>query len=713
MSETSSDRETTADLFTSLPTYADVIVPRRLSQAFTYLIPVRFRHRIYPGCRVRVPFGPSVVQGVVISLFSAPAPCQTSPQTGKAPLRLREVSEVLDTDHQRDIDAELLALIRWLSDYYLAPLGQCLRLTAPPATPRSKRTRPTALHRAEPFAGSPTPDVPSVQGPSFPWQKDLLHALDQRCHLSFLWTAAAPRRLTGMMEAIAAARDRERGVLIVTPTIERAAAIASQARERWGDLVALYHSGQSAAVQAHVWAEIRGGAKPIAIGTRSAVFSPARSLGLIWIEDEHDPSLKEEQAPRYHARDVAWFRARRQQAVLVQASAHPSLETWAAFAERERSDPESSGQAPSSLAEVQAWQEGGTVPTGPTVRVVNLRDYPSGALLTDPLAASMRETLSAGKGIALLVNRKGFAVALVCRDCGDTPRCEACGVALTYYRQAARLLCPYCGRSLGLPETCGACQSTRLEPVGAGTERLEEQVKRLFPTARVARLDRDSARTAARVGAMRRLFALGEIDVLIGTKLLFQGEPLARAALVAVPYADAGLHRPDFRAAEQTFHLLTQAAGLAPPKEQGGQLVIQTSLPQHHAIMAVQKQEPRLFYRQEWASRRTLGYPPFSQVISLCLSGRQAEKVHTAAIRWSRELSAALSRWPIEQASVLGPIPAIKPQVRGRHRWQILVKVPQSEEGRGAIKPSLERLARGKKTGGLKLDVDVDPVELG
>ena len=712
MSETSPNRETTADPISPLTTYADVIVPRRLAQAFTYLVPVRFHNRIYPGCRVQVPFGPAMVQGVVISLSSNPPSRQTAQRIGRSLLSLREVSDVLDADHHRDVDSDLLALALWVSDYYLAPVGQCLRLIVPPVPPRSTRAR-TPSPKAEEF---PPPSADSEELPAhgspFPRQKDLLRALDQHRHLSFLWTAAAPQRLMGMMEAIAATRDRGRSVLIVTPTIERAAAIAAQARGRWRELVTLWHGGQSAAAEARLWAEIRTGDKTIVIGTRSAMFAPARSLGLIWVEDEHDLSLKEEQAPRYHARDVAWFRARRQQAVLVQASGHPSLETLAAFSNRESPPAESSRQAPSPPADVQTWVEGSMAKSGPTVRVVNLRDYPSGTLLTDPLLASMREALTAGSGVILLVNRKGFAGALVCRDCGETPRCGACKVALTYYRLAARLMCPYCGRWLGLPETCGVCQSTRLEPVGAGTERLEEQVKRLFPSARVARLDRDSARTAARSGAIRTLFGLGEIDVLIGTKLLFQGGTLERAALVAVPYADAGLHRPDFRAAEQTFHLLMEAAGLAPAAEQGGRLVIQTSLPQHHAIAAVEQRDPLLFYEQERASRRTLGYPPFSQLISLCLSGRQVAAVQKAAARWSRELSAALSRWPAGQAGVLGPIPALKPQVRGRHRWQILVKVPNSEDARGAVKQSLERLTQGRKTGGLKVDVDVDPVEL-
>lgn len=713
MSDTSPNLDTTADPLSPLTTYADVIVPRRLAQAFTYLVPARFHHRIYPGCRVQVPFGPAVVQGVVISLSSNPPARQTAQRRGRALLSLREVSEVLDADHHRDVDTDLLALARWISDYYLTPVGQCLRLIVPPVPPRSTRVRPPTPHAEE----SPPPSAAGAalpaHGSAFPWQTDLLRALDQRRHLSLLWTAAAPRRLTGMMEAIAAARDRGRSVLIVTPTIERAAAIASQARGQWGELVALWHGGQSAAAQARLWTEIRTGDRTIVIGTRSAMFAPARSLGLIWVEDEHDLSLKEEQAPRYHARDVAWFRARRQQAVLVQASAHPSLETLAAFSNRDSPPAESSRQTPSPPADALTWGEGSMAKRGPTVRVVYLRDYPSGTLLTDPLLASMREVLNAEAGIILLVNRKGFAGALVCRECGDTPRCEPCGVALTYYRLAARLMCPYCGRSLGLPETCGVCQSTRLEPVGAGTERLEEQVKRLFPSARVARLDRDSARTAARAAAIRTLFGLGEIDVLIGTTLLFQGGTLERAALVAVPYADAGLHRPDFRAAEQTFHLLMEAAGLALPAEQGGRLVIQTSLPQHHAITAVEQRDPHLFYNQEQTSRRTLGYPPFSQLISLCLSGRQDAAVHKAAARWSRELSAVLSRWTAEQAGVLGPIPALKPQVRGRHRWQILVKVPNSEDVRGAVKQSLERLTQGYKTGGLKVDVDVDPVELG
>jgi primosomal protein N' (replication factor Y) len=340
------------------------------------------------------------------------------------------------------------------------------------------------------------------------------------------------------------------------------------------------------------------------------------------------------------------------------------------------------------------------------------------------MIAGIGAALEAHAGAVLFLNRKGFAPALLCRDCGISPRCQRCSVALTFYRRAARLACHYCGASVPLPDTCSVCLAARLEPVGFGTERVEEEIRRLFRHARIGRLDRDIARTPAQAEAIHRQAAAHELDILIGTQMLFQGPPLPLAGFVGIPHADAGLHLPDFRSAERTYHALLDAVALARPGDTGGKVVLQTYLPTHHAITAVVTGHAALFHDQEAAFRNALGYPPFAHLINLRVSGKNLGRVREAAQQWAGTLTAASSRERAPEGSptggksatddimILGPIPSPVAQLRGRHRWQLLVKSGNAQAMTRAVQASLEELEREHGRGGLKFEVDVDPVEM-
>ncbi|MBI5776374.1 MAG: primosomal protein N', partial [Nitrospirae bacterium] len=343
------------------------------------------------------------------------------------------------------------------------------------------------------------------------------------------------------------------------------------------------------------------------------------------------------------------------------------------------------------------------------VHLVDLRQTPPRTLLAEPMLAGIRTTLEAKTGAILFANRKGFASALHCRDCGASPCCAHCSVSLTLYKRANRLACRYCGATEPIPEICPSCRSPRIEPVGSGTERLEEELRRLFPGARIGRLDRDTARTPEQAARLRNGIAAGELDLLIGTQLLFQDMPIQAVGFVGIPYADAGLHRPDFRSAERTYHARLDAVGLA---RTDGLVVLQTILPDHHVIASVAKDEPARFYEQELAFRRALGYPPFAHLISLCVSGKTDAAVRTAAERWAAAVKEH-GKKNSGAVTVLGPIPASVERVRGRHRRQILVKSADADAARHSVKATLEKIEAGKEHRGLKFDVTVDPIELG
>ncbi len=799
---------------TDLPAYADVVVPRHLHRPFTYRIPDHLRGRLEVGAQVQVPFGASVLNGVIVAMWERP-PDAPMPGAGVS-RRLREILARLDETSEARLDPDLLTLARLISESYLTPLGQCLRLILPPS-PRhrsasryvladagekrgkkvdglSATAREVLRRLAESPAGLTAPSLrrsiagrvagalvtlkrrrfiresvpdrtapaqapsrpgaspgvsppeasavtgagssgavawpPESVGPSLwlpPWWDRLRNALDQVRHEAFLLHAPAATRLPCVIQAAGETLAHDRSVLIVAPTIDRASTIAGFARARWSERVHLLHSGLSSAARAKIWQRTRTGPACVVLGTRSAVFAPVSWPGLLCVEDEEDPALKEEQEPRYHAREVAWMRARRHQAVLLLGSAHPSLETVSAV-------PSPSLHPPPLPPELRAESSAGVSrPAAPTIRMVDLRHIPSGVLLSQSLVTGIASALEARAGqlgVVLFLNRKGFAPALSCRDCGESPRCPQCSVTLTFYRRAGRLTCPYCGESSPLPETCPSCLAAGLQPVGVGTERLEEEVRRLFPRARVGRLDRDTARTPAHVEAVRRQVSSGQLEILIGTQMLLGAARLPRVPFVGIPYADAGLHLPDFRSAERTFQTLQDVIALAQPGHAGGTAVVQTYLPTHHVMSAIATQQAAVFYDEEMAVRRTLGFPPFGHLISLRVSGANADRVRAAAERWAERLRVAArqsSAQPdgprIDQAqgpaadardevTLLGPIQASLAQLRGRHRWQLLVRSSRAGRGRQTVRATLEDLDRSQGRGGLKFEVDVDPLEM-
>jgi len=760
--------------------FADVLIPRHLRRAFTYRIPTHLRERLAVGSRVVVPFGPSTVQGVVVTVSATRLP-------SKHPAfhQMKDILALVDGEPGSAAPSDLMELTRRVADYYLAPWGQCLRLALPAstvsrrpprygitdagrtmidaskpaarlsatarellarlaATPRRKgltlttlrrdmagpvaRTLTTleqrglvreadseddrparrATRRSSPQALPSSGQEPSALPPVPPrWGERISSAFANEGSRTLLLHAPWLDRLTGYLHAGQEALTRGRTVLVIAPDIAHAAAMAGAARTRWGNRVEMFHSGLAPVERQAVWRRIQVGEASVVVGTRSAVFAPLPSLGLICVDQEDHPSLKEEQEPRYHARDVARLRATQHHALFLLGSAHPSLEAWQAMTD---------GTKPDSLLSLALDRT--TPDKPPIISVIDLRHMPYGTVLSPSMLDGIKAALEARAGVILFLNRKGFASALLCRDCGHALPCPHCSVSLTYYRQSATLACRYCGTSAPPPDICPTCQGARLEPVGSGTERVEDMLRRLVPQASIARLDRDQAKTQRQADLVRAEAGAGKWDILIGTQMLLQGLPLPPVGFVGIVNADAGLHAADFRAAERTYHALLDAAALAKSADEGGRVLIQTSLPSHHAITAVAQQNPSLFYEPELLSRQALGYPPFTHLISLQVSGTQAGAVKQAAMRWAKLLHHAMPAIPnptpgaAESVTILGPVPAQHAQLRGRHRYQLLVKAVSAETARQAVKGTLDDMERQRGKDRLRFDVDVDPLEM-
>ncbi|TRZ97663.1 MAG: primosomal protein N', partial [Nitrospiraceae bacterium] len=528
------------------------------------------------------------------------------------------------------------------------------------------------------------------------WAEPLFEALKGPGSKQVLVQAPWPDRLKLLQRAIRLVLDRGQTVLIIVGETERAQWVAELIRNnKAGISPVCFHSGLSDQLKSEMWDQIHRQAVRVIVGTRSTIFLPLTAIGAIWVEGEEDAALKEPQEPRYHAREVAWLRAQGEQAVLVLSSSHPSLETKAVVEQR--------GIFLRNIMPSDAR---------PNVQVVELRDYGRGTVLSQPLVQAIGQAIGRRAGVLLFLNRKGYAGALVCLDCGQVPRCPACHVALMYSRQAARLSCSYCGDTAPIPETCGSCSGPRMQLIGEGTERVEEDAKRLFPQASVIRLDGDTMRRPAQAEALWRRIEQGRWDIIVGTQLLLRHGPLPTMGLVGIVQADAGFSVPDFRSAERTYHMLLDAVSLADPAGAGGQVIMQTCLSSHHAIQAVAKNDESVFFLEELSQRAALGYPPSVNLIALLASGTNEKMVRDAAMAWVARLTACSSPCVAGQAvsakvsetdqsigrsdrlTVLGPVPSPVPRLRGRYRWQILVKSSEREAGLEAVRMTVKEMER-------------------
>nr|MBA3541868.1 primosomal protein N' [Deltaproteobacteria bacterium] len=492
-------------------------------------------------------------------------------------------------------------------------------------------------------------------------------------------------------ETLAAGRT----ALVLVPEISLTPQLAARFRARFGDRVAILHSGMSDQTRLGEWSRLHRGDATIAVGARSAVFAPLAKLGVIVVDEEHDGSFKQEEGVKYHARDVAVMRALRAGAVCVLGSATPSLES---FAHSEQGN----------YRRLELTKRPTARPM-PHVDIIDLRMYiPDGeAMLSAPLRTAIGETLAAGDQSILFLNRRGFATFVLCKACGHAFRCPHCSVSLTYHRHSDRLSCHYCGFTQRVPENCPKCKTAgSIERKGLGTEKVAEAVAAAFPTARVARLDRDVA-SGAKVEVVLSRVGRREVDILVGTQMVTKGHDFPGVTLVGVLCADTGLDLPDFRASERTFQLLAQVAGRAGRGDRVGRVLIQTYRPETPAVVAAAAHDYLQFFVAESAARAEHAYPPHGRLIAVRIDGPDEHEVAGAA-----KLLAGLAEDMVRQrpdvsgVEVLGPVPAPLERLRGRTRWQIWLRGPD----RHALR-RVARMVQGTEVASsVRVGLDVDPM---
>lgn len=498
------------------------------------------------------------------------------------------------------------------------------------------------------------------------------------------------------LRAIEATLALGRGALMLVPEIALTPAMAGWFFQRFGDRVAILHSAFSGTERAVQWRRIRSGECPVVVGTRSGVFAPVAGLGLIVVDEEHDSSYKQDETPRYNGRDVALVRAQAAGACVILGSATPSLESRY-----------NAGRGKYTLLELPQRIEQRPLPR---VELIDMRveflETRKPATFSRRLLEEVRARLENGEQTMLLLNRRGFANFLVCRKCGERLQCVNCSVTLTFHRRDQRMLCHYCNYAAPVPRLCPKCQSEHIYFQGAGSERVEEELHRRFPKARVARMDRDSITGKRLYESILQGFREGGYDILVGTQMIAKGHDIPNVTLVGVVNADITLALPDFRSAERTFQLLTQVAGRAGRGETPGLVLVQTNAPEHYAVRFAAAQDYALFYEKELQFRRAMRYPPFSALANILVRDENQEM----ALRMSTEIGRLLTP-PPEGMKVLGPAEAPVARVQKEYRYQTLIKAA----GRKGLQETLRRVrsrAQELRWNPTALVIDVDPLSL-
>ena len=468
------------------------------------------------------------------------------------------------------------------------------------------------------------------------------------------------------LRAVQETLARGKTAIILVPEIALTLWIGRQCRAWFGacfEGVAVLHSALSDVERAREWWRVRNGEARVVVGTRSAIFAPLENVGLIIVDEEQENSYKQEETPRYHGRDVAIVRAKMEGAAALLGSATPSMETY-----------HHAGNGKYELLTLASRVADRSLAS---VEIVDLREDFQQTHQTSPISsklhAGIQDCLASGTQALVLINRRGYSWSVLCRSCGAAVQCVNCSISMTHHKQRNRLECHYCGSIQPIPKACPKCQSKYVYFFGEGSEHLEERLRKEFPGARIARLDRDTARTKRQYQETLGAFAGGALDILVGTQMLAKGHDFQRVTLVGVVSADSLLSLPDFRAAERTFQLLTQVAGRAGRGELAGRVLIQTFYPEHYAIQDAVKQDYRAFYERELHFRRMMAYPPLTSLANVIVRDTSLEK----AIRWARQLSGYFSPHDGKEVRVLGPATAPLARLKKEHRFQFLLKSPK------------------------------------
>ena len=496
------------------------------------------------------------------------------------------------------------------------------------------------------------------------------------------------------LQIIQGALNMGKTAIVLVPEISLTPQMTERFIARFGDKVAILHSGLSNGEKYDEWRKVERGEAQVVVGARSAIFAPLKNLGVIIIDEEHEASYKQDSNPRYHARDVALLRAQYNQAALVLGSATPSLESRARAGK-------------GVYQHLRLTQRANPLASIPEVQLIDFRDYigqNETSNFTPPLIEAIQDRLDKKEQVVLMLNRRGYSSFVMCRECGTVDTCPNCDISLTLHMDTKTMNCHYCGFSKEIPHVCPSCQSRSIRYYGTGTQKAYDELAELFPEARILRMDVDTTRKKGSHQALLEQFGKGEADILLGTQMIAKGLDFPNVTLVGVLNADTALNLPDFRSSERTFQLLTQVAGRAGRAEKAGQVLIQSYNPNHYAIRFAKEQDYEGFYAYEMGIRRQLGYPPYYFTIGITLSHKKEEEVLRRAYEVMEILRSGLS----DASIILGPTPKPIARTHNLYHYQILIKYRLEDELASTLNQVLA-LTQERENSELRLSIDHEP----
>ncbi len=540
--------------------------------------------------------------------------------------------------------------------------------------------------KTEPFALTPLQE--NAIGP-------ILKTIEDHKHETFLLYGVTGSGKTEVyLQSIQRVLEEGKEAIVLVPEISLTPQMVNRFKGRFGDLVAVLHSGLSTGEKYDEWRKIQRKEVKVVVGARSAIFAPFENLGIIIIDEEHETSYKQEENPRYHARDIAIYRGNQHHCPVVLGSATPALESFAR-----------AKKGLYTLLEINQRMNAGKLPA---VQVVDMREElrnGNRSMFSTDLFEKIQDRIEKQEQIVLFLNRRGYSSFVMCRDCGFVVQCPNCDISLTYHRSTNRMKCHYCGHEDIVPNQCPECESEHIRYFGTGTQKVEEEIIKLLPQARIIRMDVD---TTSRKGAHEKLlnaFGEGKADILLGTQMIAKGLDFPNITLVGVLSADTMLHIPDFRSSEKTFQLLTQVSGRAGRHSLPGEVVIQTYTPDHYSIQLASQQDYDQFYQQEMMMRKVGSYPPFYYIALVTLSHEDLMKVVSVAEKVTEFVRARLSNKTI----ILGPVASPIPRMKNRYRYQCLIKYKREPKLESTLKTILEQYQKQFISEGLTISIDVNP----
>ncbi|MFO7951701.1 MAG: primosomal protein N' [Bacillota bacterium] len=729
-----------------MPDYAEVIidlVSYGVDRPFHYRIPSELRGLLSPGMRVNVPFGRRSYQGYVLRLL------EHTPVDN-----LKDITTV--NDPEPVLTVEQIALAHWMSLHFYSRKIDALHAMVPASFRKGNRPGKINMVEAVPGAGEENLERAPAQKKALeiireqkvvpknrlgalgitaqvikaleekglvqtviadrpvadkPQQGELTepHLLREEQRICFnevrealnenrpkhilLHGITASGKTEIYLQSIAHCLEQGRTAMILVPEISLTPQMINHFAGRFPGRVAVLHSRLTTAEKNRQWQMILTGRARVVLGARSAVFAPLEAIGLIIIDEEHENTYKQEETPRYHARDIAWWRARYHKGVLLLGSATPALESY--YRAREGD------------TVLLSMKERVTPIQLPPVNIVDMRQELKEKhrhIFSRPLLEELNGVIERDEQALLFINRRGFAGFVLCRECGHVVRCPSCDVSMTLHMDRQIMCCHYCAHEASIPLTCPGCRGTKIRYFSAGTQRVEDEVKKLYPDVSLIRMDRDTTASRKAHSHFYRQFSEKKANILIGTQMIAKGFDFPGVTLVGVIAADTTLNLPDFRSPERTFQLLTQVAGRTARGPGGGKVIVQTYRPNHHSILSAKEHDYLGFYEAELENRRQLAYPPFSEFLRFLFSGGDEEAVFNAA-SWFTEKIIPLAG----EAEVLGPAPASLYRIKEQYRVHSLLKGNNLVKLAPKIKKVIREYHGRKGPEAVRLAVDFNP----